>query len=165
MLGVPFCLWRGHLHKAFMGCIVCHAWISSHQRMGLMCIWHGIYLYLVSDSCVCMFVAPVIVFHHGLCHHCHNLQLEYHLLHQTHLVNLWIFHQIFIETYHLWCCSKWQSLVSIPAKLACKCCEVWWPPSSLQLWYPELTSLRRRYFTLFNSGKISLSVGPLWTGF
>ena len=35
--------------------------------------------------------------------------------------------------------------------------------SNLWLWYPELTSIRDKYFTLFNFGKISLSVGPLWT--
>ena len=36
--------------------------------------------------------------------------------------------------------------------------------SNLRLWYPELTSIRDKYFTLFNFGKISLCVGPLWTG-
>ena len=36
--------------------------------------------------------------------------------------------------------------------------------SSLRLWYPKLTSIRESYFTLHNLGKISLSVGPLWTG-
>ena len=32
--------------------------------------------------------------------------------------------------------------------------------SSLSLWYPELASIRERYFALFSFGKISLSVGP-----
>ena len=35
--------------------------------------------------------------------------------------------------------------------------------SNFRLWYPEFTSIRDRFFTLFNFGKISLSVGPLWT--
>ena len=36
--------------------------------------------------------------------------------------------------------------------------------SKLRMWYPGLKSMRDKYFTLFNFGKISLSVGPLWTG-
>ena len=36
--------------------------------------------------------------------------------------------------------------------------------SNFRLWYLELTFIRDKYFTLFNFGKISLSVGPLWTG-
>ena len=38
------------------------------------------------------------------------------------------------------------------------------PSPSLKIWYPELASRRERYFTLFNIGKVSLSVGPPWTG-
>ena len=36
--------------------------------------------------------------------------------------------------------------------------------SNLRLCYPETASIRDKYFTLFNFGKISLSVGPPWTG-
>ena len=36
--------------------------------------------------------------------------------------------------------------------------------SGVMLWYLELASIRERYFTLFNFGKISLSISPLWTG-
>ena len=36
--------------------------------------------------------------------------------------------------------------------------------SNLRLWWPDLASIRERYFTLFSFRKISLSVGPLWTG-
>ena len=36
--------------------------------------------------------------------------------------------------------------------------------SSFMLWYPELASIIERYCTLFNFGKISLSIGPLCTG-
>ena len=37
-------------------------------------------------------------------------------------------------------------------------------PSGLSLWYTELKSIRDKYFTLCNFGKISLRVGLLWTG-
>ena len=36
-------------------------------------------------------------------------------------------------------------------------------PSNWRLWYPKIASVREKYFTLFNFGKI-LSVGSLWTG-
>ena len=59
-------------------------------------------------------------------------------------------------------CSKW-SFISVPAKVAFRCCEVWWSLVSLRLWYLEHASIRERCFTLFNFGKI-LNVGPLWSG-
>ena len=58
---------------------------------------------------------------------------------------------------------KWQSLKFISAKLACKCCEVWQSLICFRLWYPELASLRERYFALFSFGKYHY-VHPLWTG-
>ena len=36
--------------------------------------------------------------------------------------------------------------------------------SNLMMWYPELASIRDKYLTLFDFGKISLNVDPLWTG-
>ena len=35
---------------------------------------------------------------------------------------------------------------------------------SFKLWYPELTSIRERYFALLSFGRISFRVGPLWMG-
>ena len=105
MLGVPFLILvvASPLDlSAFMGWVIHCAWISPHQRMGQTCTRNGIYLYLVSGSHVCIFVTPVIMFHHGPCHLCHNLQPEYHLLCQTHLVIFLISHQFFIETCPLW---------------------------------------------------------------
>ena len=144
--------------------VVCHAWISSHKRMEQMCVWNGTYLYLVSDSDACIFIAPVIMFYHDLCNHCHNLHPEYYLLCQTHVVNLWIFCQFYIETYHLW--------MLLLMSIFCICPLSNWHvnvvryddlSSSLMLWYQELASIKERFFTLFNFWKILLSLVPLWT--
>ena len=133
--------------------------------MRLMCIWNGIYLCWVSGLPVSIFVAPVAVFHHGLCHHCHNLQPDYHLLCKTHLLCLWIFCPFFIETCPLWVLLQTVIFYICTCQIGTQ--MLWWYDdlsSSLRLWYPELASIWQRYFMFFNFGKISLSVGPLWTG-
>ena len=73
---------------------------------------------------------------------------------------------VFFSLKHISCkiSSKWQSLVSVCSKLAQNVVRYDDLTSSIRWWKTELVSIRERYFTLFNSGKMPLRVGPLGTG-
>ena len=61
---------------------------------------NDIHLYSIFDPPFCIFVILFIVCCHGLCHHCHILQIKCHLQFQTHLAASWTSHLSFSGTCH-----------------------------------------------------------------
>ena len=92
------------------------------------------------------------------------IQLECHLQCQTHFVNLWIFHQFLIETYHLWVLFQMAVSCICTCQIGMWILWVLWSLIQLKVVIARGHIYKRDKFILFSFGKILLSLGSLLTG-